>query len=249
MSFEVPIAALAFLLMFGLLSQPSISATSSRHVCIGLGGWPCGYTGPFSGSYYAGYATLGCTAPTPNSTCVVPQIAIETGYLVIKNASYVIDWANRSLQFSNRPVDGSTITVSGKLDAIFYNKTAGSTYMIYYSNVKGLLNPQPRLQIQNATLTTHSVASTCTTTLSFTVSGPPNGIWNLPMIPTGACYTVSDVTQQLPHTVSNAGAPMWVIVLTLGGVIVAGAFAFLRNRRRDSAPSARGTRSRSNGLV
>ena len=234
-SFKVATAALAFTLMLGLFSQPPISAISSQYVCIGLGGWPCGYTGPFSGSYYAGYATLGCIPTAPNSTCVVPQIAIETSYLVINNLSYVIDWANGSLQSSSRPVDGSAISVSGKLDAIFYNKTAGSTYMIYYSYAKGLWNPQPRLEIQNATLTAYSVVSTCTTTLSFTVTGSPSGVWNLPMIPAGACYMVSDVTPQPSHIVSIVEVPIWVMVLTLGGVIVAGTFAFFRNRRRDSA--------------
>jgi hypothetical protein len=129
----------------------------------------------------------------------VPQIAIETSYLVIGNASYVIDWANKSLQSTNHFADGSTISVSGELDAIFYNKTAGSTYMIYYSNARGLWNPQPRLQIQNATLTTQTVSLTCTTTLSFTVSGPPNAVWNLPMIPAGACYTISDDTATNPY--------------------------------------------------
>jgi len=238
--FALLVTAVA-LFMFALSYPAPILTTSSRNVCIGLGGWACGYTGPFSGDYYTGYATVGCTPLNPNSTCVVPQIAIETSYLVISNASYVIDWANESLQWSSRFADGSTVSVSGTLDAIFYNKTAGSTYMIYYSNSKGLWTPQPRLQIENATLTTHSVQSvtlTCTTTLSFTVSGPQNGVWNLPMIPAGTCYTVNDMTQQ-SHTTGNTDIQFWPMVLASSGgaVTVAGTLVFWRNRRKETTQS------------
>jgi hypothetical protein len=232
-SFRVLLAALCFVLMFGLFYKPPVSATSSRYVCIGLGGWPCGYAGPFTGNYYAGYATLGCEPTVPNGTCVVPQIAIETSYLVISNASYVIDWANESFQFSNRLADGSTVSVSGKLDAIFYNKTVGSTYMIYYSNAKGLWNPQPQLQIENATLTTQSVTLTCTTTVSFTVSWSSNGVGNLPMIPAGACYTVSEITSQQSHSPGDVYIPIPATSLALIGVVViiAATLVFLTNPR------------------
>ena len=135
------------------LHQPSTSGYSSQNVCIGLGGWPCGYTGPFTGYYSSGYATLGCTPTTPNGTCAAPQIALQTGYLVINNTAYVIDWANQSMRFNNQLTDGSRISVSGRMEAVYYNKTPGSTYPIYYSTLKGLLKPQPLLQIGNATLT------------------------------------------------------------------------------------------------
>ena len=229
--------ALVFVLILGLCCQ-AFSVTPSQNVCIGLDGWPCGYTGPFSGDYYAGYSTLGCSPPSSNSTCAVPQIAIETSYMVIHNATYVIDWANQSLQPTNRFADGSSVTVWGKLEAIFYNKTAGSTYSIYYSNAKGRWNPQPSLQIINATLTTQSVAVTCTTTLSFTVSGPPNGVWNLPMIPAGACYTVTNIAQQQSPAPGYVDIPSWELALALIslGVIVVGTLAFLRNRRKRVAP-------------
>jgi hypothetical protein len=235
-SFRVLQAALCFVLMFGLFYQPPVSATSSQYVCIGLGGWPCGYAGPFTGNYYAGYAALGCVPTVPNGTCVVPQIAIETSYLVISNVSYVIDWVNESFQFSNRLADRSAVSVSGKLDAIFYNKTAGSTYMIYYSNAKGLWNPQPQLQIENATLTNQSVTLTCTTTLSFRVSWSSNGVGNLPMIPAGACYTVSETTPQPSYAVGDVYLPIPVTMLALIGVVViiATTLLFLTNRRKQN---------------
>ena len=217
--------------MLGLCFQVALPATSSQYICIGLGGWPCGYSGPFSGDYYGGYATVGCTPPSANSTCAVPQIAIETSYLVVNYTTYVIDWANQSLQFNHRP-DGSTIRVMGRLDAIFYNKTAGSTYMIYYSNANGLWNPQPRFQIENATLTTQSAASTCTTTLTFTVSGTSNGLWHLPMIPAGACYTINNLPEQQPATVDRTGIPFQVIVIISSGLalILVATLALLRKR-------------------
>ena len=114
-SYEVFIALLAVIgLMFGsFYLTPSISAISPQNTCIGIGGWPCGYTGPFTGGYCAGYATLGCTPTDPNSPCVVPQIARVSSYLVIGRESYVVDWANQSFQLSNGLADGSTISVSG----------------------------------------------------------------------------------------------------------------------------------------
>jgi hypothetical protein len=168
----------------------------------------------------------------------VPQIAIETSYLVIGKASFLIDWANESFRSSNRLVDGSTVSVMGKLDEIFYNKTAGSTYMIYYSNARGLWNPQPQLQIENATLTAESVGLTCTTTLSFTVTGPPNGVWNMPMIPAGACYTVSSMGQPQSHVFDNMNLPTGTMVSVSIGVlvIVAATLAFLTNRKRENKP-------------
>jgi len=244
-SSEVFIALLAVVgLMFGsFYATPSILASYPQNTCIGIGGWPCGYTGPFTGEYYAGYATLGCTPTNPNSPCVVPQIATVSSFLVISNASYVIDWANQSFQWTNGLVDGSTISVSGKLAPIFYNKTAGSTFLIYHSNVKGLWNPQPKLKIQNATLTiqsiglvtTQSIGSTCTTTLTFTVSGPPNGVWNLPMIPVGACYTVRNMEQHSSYALGNVDIPIPVMVLasSVGGVglIILCALMFMKTRR------------------
>ena len=151
--FIIALSVVGFLL--GLFYRtPLTLGLSSQYTCVGIGGWPCGYTGPFTGEYYAGYATLGCTPINSNSTCVVPQIATVSSFLVINNTSYVIDWANQSFQRNNQLFDGSTITVSGRLAPIFYNKTAGSTFPIYHSNAEGLWNPQPELQIQNATLTT-----------------------------------------------------------------------------------------------
>jgi hypothetical protein len=141
--------------LFGLFYRsPLILGVTPQYTCIGIGGWPCGYTGPFTGDYYAGYVTLGCTPINPNSTCVVPQTAIASSFLVINKTSYVINWANRSFQWNNPLFDGETVSVSGKLAPIFYNKTAGSTFLIYHSNVEGLWSPQPELQIENATLTT-----------------------------------------------------------------------------------------------
>jgi hypothetical protein len=234
--------------MFGsfYLTQ-SISASSPQYTCIGIGGWPCGYTGPFTGEYYAGYATLGCTPTDPNSPCVVPQIARVSSFLVISNASYVIDWANQSFQWSSGVADGSTTSVSGDLAPIFYNKTAGSIFMIYASNSKGLWNPQPQLEIRNATLATQSISSvttqlqsigsTCTTTLTLTVSGPPNGVWNLPLVPAGACNTVSNMAQQQSYAVGNVDIPIPVMVLASGvggvGLIVFCALMFMRIRRKE----------------
>jgi hypothetical protein len=164
----------------------------------------------------------------------VPQIAIETSYLVIHNASYVVDWTNQSLQSRNRFVDGSNVTVSGRLTPIFYNKTAGSTYPIYYSNAKGLWKPQPQLQITNATLTTQPVAVTCTTTLSFTVSGSSTGVWNLPMIPAGACYTVTNVAPQQAPTPGSTDISTWGLIVALVGValVIGGTLVFLIGRRK-----------------
>jgi hypothetical protein len=169
----------------------------------------------------------------------VPQIAIETAYLVISNAPFVIDWANESLQLaSNRLVDGSILSLSGTLSGIFYNETAGSTYMIYYSDAKGLWTPQPWLQIENATLMTQPVSTTCTTTLHFTLGGPSNAVWNLPMIPAGACYTVNDAFQQQSHTTGNTDLPSWSAVLgsTAAILILAVALVFSRKRKLASAP-------------
>jgi hypothetical protein len=157
---------------------PPISASSPHNACIGIEGWPCGYSGPFTGKYYAGYATLGCTPISPSIPCVVPQIALMSSFLVIQNESYVINWANKTLQWNNQLTDGTTISITGDLAPVVYNKTAGSTYPIYASNSMGLWNPQPQIQIQNATLTTGTTSSTCTTTLTFTVSGTPNGVWD-----------------------------------------------------------------------
>jgi disulfide bond formation protein DsbB len=168
--------------------------------------------------------------------------------LVINNVSYVIDWANQSFQWSNELADGSTISVSGELAPIFYNKTAGSTFIIYHSNVEGLWNPQPELQIQNATLTTQlissvttlsqSIGSTCTTTLTFTVSRPPNQVWNLPMVPPGACTTVRNMAPQESYTVGNVEIPIPVMVLasSVGGVglIMFCALMFMKTRRKES---------------
>ena len=235
--------------MFGsFYLTPSISASSPQNTCIGIGGWPCRYTGPFTGEYYAGYATLGCTPTDLNSPCVVPQIARVSSFLVISNASYVIDWANQSFQWSNRLADGSTISVSGDLTPIFYNKTAGSTFMIYASNTKGLWNPQPQLEIQNATLTTQSIGSvttqsqpigsTCTTTLTFTVSGPPNGVWNLPMVPAGACITVRNMAQEQSYAVGKVdiSIPVMVVASSVGGVglIIFCALMFMKTRRKEN---------------
>ena len=221
--------------LFGVFYRaPLIPGLSSQNTCVGIGGWPCGYTGPFTGDYYAGYATLGCTPINPSSPCVVPQIAMLSSFLVIKNASYVIDWANHSFQWNNQLADESTISVSGNLAPIFYNKTAGSTFLIYHSNVRGLWNPQPELQIQNATSTTQPIVSTCTTTLTFTVSGPPNGVWNPPMIPAGTCYTIRNTAQE-PHTVGSMDIPIPVTLLVSSagvGVIIVGTLVFLRKRRK-----------------
>jgi len=229
-----PLLAALALLIFTLCCQAPTSATSAQNVCIGLGGWPCGYTGPFPGEYYAGYSTLGCTPVSPNSTCVVPQIAIETSYLVINRTTYVINWANETRQPINQLVDGSTVAVSGRLDAIFYNTTAGSTYTIYYSNAKGLWKPQPPFQIENATLVTQSVTSTCTTTLTFTVIGEPNGTWNLPMIPSGACFTATSTTQQ-SQTTGTMEFPAWAVILasTSAALVVAGTIVSLIKRRKE----------------
>ena len=203
--FIIALSVVGFL--FGLSYRtPLILGLSSQYPCVGIGGWPCGYTGPFTGDYYAGYATLGCTPINPNSTCVVPQIAMMSSFLVIDNASYVIGWANQSFQWNNQLSDGSTISVSGKLAPIFYNRTAGSTFLIYHSNVRGLWDPQPGLQIQNATLTTQPIVSTCTTTLTFTVSGPSNGVSNLPMIHAGACYIITNRAQH-PDTIRSLNVP------------------------------------------
>lgn len=198
---------------------PPISASSPRNTCIGVGGWPCGYSGPFTGKYYAGYATLGCTPISTSNPCVVPQIAMMSSFLVIQNESYVISWANKTFQSNNQLTDGSTLSVSGNLSPVVYNKTAGSTYPIYASSAMGLWNPQPELQIQNATLTA-TLLSTCTTTLTFAVSSTPNGVWNLPMIPIGACYTVQNLTQQQPNAVDNVAIPMpWTLLVSLVGGI------------------------------
>ena len=214
---------------------PSINASSPHNTCIGIGGWPCGYSGPFTGNYYAGYATLGCIPTSSNNPCAVPQIAMASSFLVIKNEPYVIRWANQTFQSNNQLTDGTTISVSGNLASVVYNKTPGSTYPIYASNSMGLWNPQPQLQIQNATLTTGTTSSTCTTTLTFTTSGAPNGVWNLPTIPTGACYTVRNAEQQ-PHAMGNVAAqnPAILLASLVGGVglIVIGVVVFMKNRTK-----------------
>jgi hypothetical protein len=209
---------------------PSTTASSPHNTCIGIGGWPCGYSGSFTGNYYAGYATLGCTPISPNNPCVVPQIAMPSSFLVIQDEPYVIRWANQTFQSNNQLTDGTTISITGDLAPVVYNKTAGSTYPIYASNSMGLWNPQPQLQIQNATLTTGTISS-CTTTLTYTVSGTPNGVWNLPMIPTGACYTVRNAEQQ-PYAFGNVAIQIPAILLAslVGGVglIVIGIVTFMK---------------------
>ena len=120
--------------------------------------------------------------------------------------------------------------------------------MIYASNTKGLWNPQPQLEIQNATLTTQSISSattesqsvgsTCTTTLTFTASGPPNEVWNLPMIPPGACNTVRNMAQQQPYTVGNVDTPIPLMLLasSVGGVglIIFRTLMFMKTRRKEN---------------
>lgn len=145
-------ASVFVLLMLGLIYEAPIPATSSQNTCIGLGGWPCGYTGPYTGVYYVGYATLACTPSTGSGSCVVPQIAIVTSFLVINNAPYVIDWANQTLESNAHIRQGSGISIVGYLAPIIYNKTAGSTYPVYHSNANDTWNPQPQLQIENATI-------------------------------------------------------------------------------------------------
>ncbi len=204
------------MLMFGLFYHPSQTSTPSENTCIGVGAWPCGYSGPFTGTYYTGYATFGCIPVNASESCFVPQIAMMTSYLNINNASYVINWANRTFEGNNQLTDGSIITISGDLTPIFYNKTVGATFMVYRSNAGTILNPQPEFEIQNATLT-QSPSTTCTTTITFTVSGPSNGVWNLPMIPAGACYTVVNLSQQS----SNAGnADSIQTILLASGLIL-----------------------------
>jgi hypothetical protein len=165
----------------------------------------------------------------------VPQIAMASSFLVIQNEPYVVRWADQTFQSNNQLTDGSTISVSGNLVPVVYNKTAGSTYPIYASNVMGLWNPQPQLQIQNATLATGTISSTCTTTLTFTVSGTPNGVWNLPMIPTGACYTVRNITQQ-PNTFGSVAIsfPAMLVASLVGGVglVVFGTLMFVKRTRQ-----------------
>jgi hypothetical protein len=161
-----------------------------------------------------------------------------TSYLGINNASYVIDWANRTFQVNNQLTVGSTVSVSGSLVSIFYNKTLGATFMVYTSNAGTMLNPQPEFEIQNATLL-ESASSTCTTTLTFTVSGPSNGVWNLPMIPAGACYTVVNTTQQS----SNVGNPIQTILPASnvsGLILIILGLLFLkrsRSKKRQIIPS------------
>ncbi len=232
--------ALGFsMLMFGLFYHPSPTSTSSENTCIGVGAWPCGYSGPFTGTYYTGYATFGCIPISASEGCFVPQIAIMTSYLSINNASYVIDWANRTFQVNNQLTDGNTISVSGSLIPIFYNKTLGATFMIYRSNGGTMLNPQPEFEIQNATLM-ESTSSTCTTTLTFTVSGPSNGVWNLPTIPAGACYTVVNITQQSSNA-GNVGIPIQTILLAsnVSGLIliILGPLFLKRARSKKTANS------------
>jgi hypothetical protein len=213
---------------------PSITASPPRNTCIGIGGWPCGYSGPFTGNYYAGYATLGCIPISPNNPCVVPQIAMASSFLVIQNESYVIRWTNQTFQSNNKLTDGSTISLSGNLVPVVYNKAAGSTYPIYASNAMGLWNPQPQLQIQNATLTTGTMPSTCTTTLTFTVSG--SGVRNFPMIPIGVCYTVRNITQEQPNGFGSVATPFPAMLLfsLVGGLglVVFGMLTFVKRIRQ-----------------
>ncbi len=206
-------------LMFGsFYLTPPISASSPQNTCIGIGGWPCGYTGPFTGEYYAGYPTLGCTPTDLNSPCVVPQIARVSSFLVISNASYVIDWANQSFQWSNGLADGSTISVSGDLAPIFYNKTAGSMFMIYASNAKGLWNPQPQLEIRYA-IVNDSIDRFSNYTIAINRFNLHNNVnvyikrtteWKstLPMVPQGACNTVRNIAQQQSYAVGNVDIPI-----------------------------------------
>ena len=243
--FIIALSVVWFLFGFSY-STPLIPGLSSQYTCVGIGGWSCGYTGPFIGHYYAGYATLGCTPIDSNSTCVAPQIAMVSSFLVINNTSYVVDWANQSFQSNNQLSDGSTISVSGKLTPIFYNRTAGSTFIIYHSNAKGLWNPQPQLEIQSATLTTQSngsettqpqsITSSCTATLTFTVSGPADGIWNLPMIPAGDCYTVRDMAQQQSYAVGNADISEMILASSVGGagLIIFCAVMLAKSRRKEN---------------
>ena len=219
--------SLAMLISAAFYTGPPISASSPQNTCIGIEGWPCGYSGPFTGKYYAGYTTLGCTPISTSNPCAVPQIAIASSFLAINNASYVIDWANQSFQWNNQLSDGSTISVSGKLAPIFYNKTAGSTFLIYHSNLKGLWNPQPEVQIQNTTLTA-TLPSTCTTTLTFPES----------VTPIGACYTFQSITQQQPNAVDNVAIPMpWALLFSLVGgiglVVLATSMFVKRARQQD----------------
>jgi len=237
--FRVAVVAVVFL--SGLTYPALVSGTTSQGTCIGIGGWSCGYTGPFTGRYYTGYATLGCTPTVPNGTCVVPEIAMQASYLVIKNDSYVIDWANQSFRMNTSLVDGSIINLLGKLSPVFYNKTAGSTYMVYYSNMEGMWNPQPSLQIQNATLTSQAVvetnestALTCETTLVFTVTGSTIGVWNPPMISSDACYTVSDASQHLITDGANNSMRMIGLASTIMFVVMVVALALFRRRKKPS---------------
>ena len=222
--------ALGFsMLMFSFFYHPSPTSASSENTCIGVGAWPCGYSGPFTGTYYAGYATLGCVPISASEGCFAPQIAMMTSYLSINNASYVINWTNRTFQVNNQLTEGSTVTVSGSLVPIFYNKTLGATFMIYRSNAGTILNPQPEFEIQNATLM-ESVNSTCTTTLTFTVNGPSNGVWNLPMIPAGTCYTLVNTMQQ-PSNVSNSIQTILITSNVSGLILIILGLLFLKRSR------------------
>ena len=206
------------MLISGLFyTSPSISASSPHNTCIGIGGWPCGYLGPFTGKYYAGYTTLGCTPISTSNPCVVPQIAMLSSFLVIQNESYLISWTNKTFQSNNQLTDGSTLSISGNLAPIVYNKTAGSTYPIYWSTVMGLWNPQPEFQIQNAVLT--GTLPTCTTTLTVAES----------VTTIGACYTFQSITPQQPNAVGNVAIPMpWTLLVSL--VVGIGLFVLVTSR-------------------
>jgi len=245
--FRVLLAALVFVLVFWLFYEAPISATSSENTCIGLGAWPCGYTGPFSGEYYAGYATLGCTPTSANGTCVVPQIAMVTSFLVINNTSYVIDWANQTFQGNNHLTDGSTISVSGYLTPIMYNKTTGSTYIIFYSNAKKLLNPQPQLQIENATLTTQPIAVTYQTSYTQSSTSMPRSetsnqlTTQFTTTPVSSYISSSSSTAPLqmpqpPQPTSSSQAtnnpPLALVLGVAFGLTVSLGAAFLYSKRR-----------------
>lgn len=85
--------------------------------------------------------------------------------------------------------------------------------MIYASNAKGLWNPQPQLEIQNATLTTQSINS---------VTTQPQSIGS----------------QQQSYAVGNVDIPIPAMVLasSIGGVglIIFCALIFVKTRRKEN---------------
>jgi len=225
--------ALGFgVLMFGLSYHTTPSFTSSETTCIGT--LPC--SGEFTGIYQTGYSTYGCIPLSASEGCFVPQIATMTGYLNINNASFVIDWANRTFQVNNQLTDGATVSVSGSLSPIFYNKTLGATFLIYRLGTGSVMSPQPEFEIQNATLM-ESINSTCTATLTFTVSGSPNGVWNLPMIPSEDCYTIMNSTP--PSYSTNVSTSIQTILLasSASGILLMCLGLLFLNRSRSKSYS------------